>query len=72
MIAVDTNNHKGIAVAPDMIVITLNGKGVIPAISTVQNPMSLNRVAYSAMAWALPNAINAGSAICSNANIPMA
>ena len=29
---------KGIAVHPDMIVITLNGKGVTPATSTAQSP----------------------------------
>ena len=37
-----TKTPNGMAVQPDIMVITLNGKGVIPAIRTAQSPYALN------------------------------
>jgi len=54
MIEVTTNVPKGMAVQPDIMVMTLYGKGVIPATSTAQKPKSLNRVLNSAIESALP------------------
>ena len=70
--AVTMKVPSGMAVQPDMIVMTLNGKGVTPAVSTAQNPTPLKRSLNAAIASALPSAARMGCPIESKANIPMA
>src|SRR5210317_215871 len=65
------NKGKDIDVAPDMIVITLKGNGVTPAVKMVHIPTSLNRWVYSAMASELPIDTKIGCAIWSNATAPI-
>ena len=55
-----------------MIVMTLYGKGVIPAMRTAQNPTSLKRLLKASMLSALPKACKIGCPMVSKASAPIA
>ena len=62
---------SGIAVHPDIIVMTLNGKGVIPAVKTAKKPKLLKRLLNSYIASVLPSAVKMGCPRLSKAIAPI-